>query len=333
MLKKITFVLLLCGAFTILPLTIHAADPKPVVIDSDMTTDDYMATLYLLNNPDFSVKAITVTGTGWAFCDAGVRAAQGLVALAKYADIPVSCWTDKPLLGDSPVPDDWRTTMASVDALKLPEGSAATDLNAVDLFTKTLQASSEKVTVLAIGPLTNIAQALTTTPALVDKIDMIYIMGGAVDAPGSGVSDENKSAEWNIYLDPLAARLVFESGAPITLVPLDATNDVPVTPEFLKTLEASQKTPESTLMYTVLSGSADSINGGTYFFWDPLAAAVLADPSLVTLTDRMVDVVDTPGADFGRTRPVGNGPHIWVATKPDGATFEQRLLDAWNAGS
>ncbi|MEO8397435.1 MAG: nucleoside hydrolase, partial [Chloroflexota bacterium] len=170
MFKKIPLLLLVCCAFMILPTTLPAAaaDPKPVVIDSDMTSDDYMATLYLLNNPDVSVKAITVTGTGWAFCDAGVRAAQGLVALAAYAsDVPVSCWTDKPLLGDSPVPDDWRTTMAGVDALKLPEGGAKTDLNAVDLFTKTIQDSPEKVTVLALGPLTNVAQALTTTPALV----------------------------------------------------------------------------------------------------------------------------------------------------------------------
>ena len=148
---------------------------------------------------------------------------------------------------------------------------------------------------------------------------------------GSGVSDDNKTAEWNIYLDPLAARLVFESGAPITLVPLDATNDAPVTPDFMKTLEANQTSPESKFLYAALSTSSDSIAAGTYFFWDPLAAAVLADPSLVTLTDRMVDVMDAPGPDFGRTKPVGNGPHIQVATKPDDATFEQHLLDAWNS--
>ncbi len=58
---------------------------------------------------------------------------------------------------------------------------------------------------------------------------------------------------------------------------------------------------------------------------------MLGDPSLVTLTERMVDVVDTPGADFGRTKPVGNGPQILVATQPDGAAFEQALLDAWNS--
>ena len=331
MLKRLALLTLFGCLIGMIALPAAAQSPRPVVIDSDMTTDDFMATLYLLNDPDFSVKAITVTGTGWAFCDAGVRAALGMVALAEYAEVPTSCWTDKPLLGDSPVPDDWRTTVEGIDALGLPQGGAPSDMDAVALFTSTIQNSPEKVTVLALGPLTNVGQALEATPSLADNIEMIYIMGGAVDAPGSGVSDENQTAEWNIYLDPLGARLVFESGAPITLVPLDATNDVPVTPAFMDTLEANQSTPESQFVYTALSGSSDSIAAGGYYFWDPLAAVVLSDPSLVTLTDRMVDVVDTPGAEFGRTKPVGNGPHILVATKPDGATFEQMLLDTWNS--
>lgn len=155
-------------------------------------------------------------------------------------------------------------------------------------------------------------------------------MGGAVDVPGSGVSDENTTAEWNIYCDPHAARLVFESGAPITLVPLDATNDVPVTVEFMQKLEASQTTPEAQFVYKALSGNMGSIESGGYYFWDPLAAAVMVDESLVTLTPREVTVVDTPGADNGRTKPVGNGPEIRVATAPDGAAFEQLFIEGLN---
>jgi inosine-uridine nucleoside N-ribohydrolase len=309
-----------------------AQTPRPVIIDTDMTSDDWMATLYLLNNPDFSVKAITVTGTGWAFCDAGVRAALGLVALANYGDIPVSCWRDNPLLGgDNPVNPDYRTSMDSLKSLGLPEGGQPSDMNAVELFTSTVQASPDKVTVLAIGPLTNLAQAFNTTPALIDKIDMVYVMGGAVDVPGSAVSDTNTSAEWNIYCDPPAARMVFESGVPITLIALDASNDLPITMDFLSKLEADQTTPEAKFMAMVLKNSTGFIQSGGYYFWDPLAAAVLADPSLVTLTQRDVTVIDIPGADYGRTQPVGNGPRIMVATKPNGDVFEQRLLDTWNS--
>ena len=221
--------------------TVSAQDgPVPVVIDSDMTTDDWMATLFLLNDPDFAVKAITVAGTGFAYCDAGVQSALGILALADYGDVPVSCGSEKPLMGDNAPPAEWRTTTEVVDGLGLPKGGEPAAQDAVALFTSTIQDSPEPVTVLALGPLTNIAAALEATPELVEKIEMIYVMGGAVDVDGSMVTEANSAAEWNIYCDPHAARLVFESGAPITLVPLDATNEMPVTPEFVDQLDAEE---------------------------------------------------------------------------------------------
>ena len=76
--------------------TASAQNSVPVVIDSDMTSDDWMATLFLLNDPDFAVKAITVSGTGFAYCDAGVQSALGLLALADYGDVPVSSGRNRP---------------------------------------------------------------------------------------------------------------------------------------------------------------------------------------------------------------------------------------------
>ncbi len=311
-----------------------AANPKPLIIDTDMTSDDFMAITYLLNNPDFSVKAITVTGSGFSYCDAGVQVALGMLKLTNYADIPVSCWKDTPWLGgDNPVPSDWRTSLESIKSLNLPSGGNVSDMDAVALFTKTIQDAPDKINVLALGPLTNLAEAFSKTPTLVDKIERITIMGGAVDVAGSSVSDTNTAAEWNIYCDPPAARAVFESGAPITLVALDASNDVPVTPEFLSTLKANQKTDAAKFIATALSGSEKSINDGSYFFWDPLAAVVMADPKLVTHTERSVTVVDTEGPEYGRTKAVGNGSRIDVVTKPDSKVLEQQLLDAWNKGT
>jgi pyrimidine-specific ribonucleoside hydrolase len=129
---------------------------------------------------------------------------------------------------------------------------------------------------------------------LAENIEMVYVMGGAVDVEGSSVSEENAVAEWNIYCDPHAARIVFESGAPVTLVPLDATNEVPVTPEFVARLDAEQATPEAEFVAALLAANAESIAAGDYYFWDPLAAAVLGDPGLVTLTPRDVTVIDAP---------------------------------------
>src|SRR5512139_3908061 len=107
MFKRIVFLALLIICALGLTLPASAADARPVIIDTDMTTDDWMAILLTLKNPEFSVKAITVTGTGWAYCDAGVQAALGLLALTNYGDVPVSCWTEKPLLGDNAPPAEW----------------------------------------------------------------------------------------------------------------------------------------------------------------------------------------------------------------------------------
>lgn len=322
----------LCGAVGLAVTPTTAQEPMPVIIDADMALDDWLAILYVLNNPAFDVQAITVTGTGFAFCDAGVDIALGLLALTEYGDVPVSCWSETPLIGENGPPAEWKTTMEAAEALGLPDGGEPSELNAVDLFTSAVANAPALVTVLALGPLTNIAAAFEADPMLSDYVASIYVMGGAVDVPGSGVSDENSTAEWNIYCDPHAARLVFESGVPITLVPLDATNDAPVTPEFVAALEANQQTPEAEFVLTALGGISDSIASGGYSFWDPLTAAVMADPSIVTLTELYVSVVDIPGyAEDGRTKPVGNGPSIMVATAPDVATLEQMLIEGWNA--
>jgi inosine-uridine nucleoside N-ribohydrolase len=311
---------------------VSAQDPVPVVIDSDMIADDWMATLFLLNDPDVTVNAITVAGTGFADCDAGVEAALGLLALTDYGDVPVSCGAASPLVGNNAPPAEWRTTIETVDGLGLPDGGEPVEQDAVALFTAAIQNSPEPVTVLTLGPLTNVGAALEATPALVENIAMIYVMGGAVDVEGSSVSEENTAAEWNMYCDPHAARIVFESGAPITLVPLDATNEVPVRPEFVAQLDAEKSTPEAEFVAGLLANNAESIASGSYYFWDPLAAVVMSDPSLVTLTPRDVTVVDIPGApDDGRTKPVANGSEILVATAPDGNAVEASLIAGWNS--
>ena len=311
---------------------VSAQDPVPVVIDSDMISDDWMATLFLLNDPRFTVKAITVAGTGFADCDAGVQSALGLLALTNYGDVPVSCGAASPLMGDNTPPEEWRTTIEMVDELGLPEGGEPVEQDAVALFTSTIQDSPQPVTVLALGPLTNVGAALEATPGLVGNIAMIYAMGGAVDVNGSFVSEENSVAEWNIYCDPHAARIVFESGAPITLIPLDATNDVPVTPEFVARLNSEKTTNEAEFVAALLADEEELIASGNYYFWDPLAAVVMSDPSLVTLTPRDVTVIDIPGApDDGRTKPVANGSEILVATAPDGDALEASLIAAWNS--
>ncbi|NJC96702.1 MAG: nucleoside hydrolase [Anaerolineales bacterium] len=311
--------------------------PRPLIIDTDMAGDDWMAILYLLNRPDISIEAITVTGTGEAHCEPGIRNAMKLAALAGQPDIPVSCGRETPLQGDHAFPDAWRERVDALAGLTLPDTPASpSPQSAVDLITAAIQSSPDKMTILALGPLTNLAEALQTAPGLKDKIEMIYIMGGAVDVPGnvgySHAGIDNPFAEWNIYVDPHAAALVFRSGAPVTLVPLDATNHAPVTEAFVKRIKNDRQTPEARFVFDLLTRTEyhDFIRMGGYYFWDTLSAAILTDNSLADFETKMLIVVEEEGSDSGRTQVSGDGASIRVAVSADGERFEQLFLDTLN---
>jgi len=320
-------------------ITPHAAptvtaSPKPVVIDTDMGADDYMAILYLLQRTDISIKAITIAGTGMGHCTPGVQHALGLVALTGHAPIPVACGRATPLNGNHAFPDSWRMAADTVmnTGLTLPEGqNPVSGKTAVDLLASTIQLSPEKVTLLSLGPLTTIAELLQSNPAVAENIEMIYAMGGAVHVPGNvstGLID-NQVAEFNIYVDPSAANIVFKSGVPVTLVPLDATNQVKVTDDFYRKLQAGHLTPEATWIYELFTRAKGYIQANDYF-WDQLAAAVLTDESLVTFENDTLCVVEDEGPQSGQTKIQAGCPNIRVAVSANATRFEQAFLDTLN---
>ncbi|HEX8698979.1 MAG TPA: nucleoside hydrolase [Myxococcaceae bacterium] len=308
---------------------------KPVVIDTDMGTDDAMAILFTLRRPELEVKAITVTGAGLAHCEPGVRNALGLLALAQHENIPVACGRTTPLRGTHAFPEEWRQPADSLNGVPLPEpqGSASPS-TAVQVLTSVLEAAEEPVTVLALGNLTNLAEAFEARPSLTGRVEQIYVMGGAVTVGGNvgdspGVNPPNPHAEWNIYVDPYAAARVVER-APVTLVPLDATNQVPVTEAFVRKLEADRTMPEADFVYRLLASDPGYVSSGTYFFWDPLAAAALAVEGLVTFETRKVTVIEEEGASSGRTQESATGHTVRVGLSADSAKFEAALLDTLN---
>jgi len=321
-------------------ITPHAAPtapahPKPVMIDTDMGADDWMAILYLLQRTDISIQAITVAGTGMGHCDPGVQHALGLVALAASAPVPVACGRETPLIGNHAFPDSWRAAADTFmsTGLTLPEGrNPILGKTAVELLTLAIQSSPEKVTLLAIGPLTNIAELLQSAPSAAKNIEMIYVMGGAVHVPGnvglSGLID-NQAAEWNFYADPHAVNIVFESGVPITLVPLDATNQVKITEDFYRHLQAGHLTSEATWIFDLFTRERGYFQANDYF-WDQLAAAVLIDESLVTIKDDTLCVVEEEGPLSGQTQVVTGCPNIRVVVSANAVRFEQVFLDTLN---
>ena len=316
------------------PSLIQIQTPKPVIFDTDMAHEDMFSALFLLSHPNVDVRAITVSGTGEAHCGLGVSNALGLVAVSGHADIPVACGRETPLEGDHVFPAEWRQAADDAYGVEIPAGGEASDLSASDLIIDILQNSNEGITIVAVGPLTNIAEALQKAPEISTKIKEIYIMGGAVESKGnvgnSGVNIQNEYAEWNIYIDPVAANIVFKSGVPIVLIPLDATDDVPVTRNFYKALDKNRNTPTAKLVYELLTANLDFVDSGGFQFWDSLTASTFTDQSLVTFKELNLSVIEEEGPESGRTKQDADGAKIKVAVRADQNKFEQLFLTVLN---
>lgn len=318
------------------PIAPHAvaADAQPVVIDTDMAADDWLAILYLLGRSDVNVQAITVTGAGEAHCAAGARNALNLVALAGRPKIPVACGREAPLAGEHAFPTAWRERVDDLLGLTLPENSReVSGESAVALLARIIQGSPQKVHLITLGPLTNVAEALEAEPRLVTNLAMITVVGGAVKVAGnvgSSSNIENEAADWNFYVDPRAAAAVFASGAPITLAPVDATNYVPVTLAFYNRLEQDRTTSVAEFVYRVLGAQEEFVRLGSYYFWDPAAAAIATEEGLATFQAMPLLVVEEEGAESGRTLESERGTSVRVALTVDRKRFETLFLNAVN---
>lgn len=304
---------------------------NPVIVDGDFGPDDMMALLYLIQQPDLHIAAVTVTGTGLAHCPQGADNAAAVLAHLGREDTPVACGEQAPLEGENAFPEEWRQAADGLaDQLGLTPSKVGAGSDAVGLIVETISSSPEPVRLLALGPLTNLARALTVAPEIVDNIERLVIMGGAVDVPGSVPPD--MTAEWNIWVDPRAATEVLQSEIAITLVGLDATNDVPATRFFYETLEAHRESPAAELLYGYLTANQGILEGGTYFFWDPLAAVTLVHPDVVE-TERRPIVVASQGEDVGATVESDDGVELEVAVGADRRRFEEVFLTALNDGT
>ncbi len=278
---------------------------RAVIIDTDAGPDDLMAIAFLLSRPDIRVEAITIVN-GTAHVPAGGKNVLRLLALAGRDDIPVFLGRQTPLSGNREFPVEWRQTADELPGITLPEPNHPVDpRSAEDFLVKRLQDPVHPVQVLAIGPLTNLAEVFSRAPRAARLGRQLVIMGGAVRVSGN-LGDggffrtDNVSAEWNLFVDPAAAKIVFTSGAPIRLVPLDATQRVPIDVALFEQFEARASTPLAKFVTQVLATEREQIRQGFYFAWDPLAAVALANPAVVTFRPLSIEISDTPG-EVGRT--------------------------------
>jgi len=334
------FFFLLAALVFVYPARIDSQTrPRPplsarnVIIDTDAGSDDLMAISFLLSRPDVHVEAVTIAN-GMAHVPAGGRNVLRLLELAGRRDVPVFLGRETPLSGNVEFPAEWRSNSDELPGVTLPDATRqAEPRSAVEYLSKRLADVGHPVQVLALGPLTNLAEAFSRNPHAARAVRQIVIMGGAVHVSGNlgdgGVyKTNNTAAEWNIFVDPAAAKTVFGSGAPIRLVPLDATQRVPIDMALFEQFQIHASTPLAHFVAQVLATNRDFIRQGFYFAWDPLAAVALVNPSVATFRPMAIEISEAP-AEIGCTLEVKQRrANAQVAVDADALRFREIFMTA-----
>jgi len=276
------------------------AAPKKIIFDTDPGTDDAMALMLALNSPELDVRAITVV-------PGNVTAAQGLdnalrmVSLAKRCDIPVAAGAQHPLFQKLTTAEFWhgKNGLANIE---LPLSKCKVDPRfGPDLIIQLVHAAPHEITLVPVGPLTNIALAVEKDPSIIPLVKEVILMGGSIS--GGNV---NAAAEANIHNDPEAAQIVFQAGWPLTMVGLDVANKTLLSQKELEQL-GSTHGPINDFIYQVakflIELSAKYGFAGTAMY-DPLAVGVAIDSTLVRAPAMHVDI-ETRG-EFTRGETVAN---------------------------
>ena len=207
---------------------------RKIIIDTDPGQDDAVAICLALASPELEVLGITCVAGNVPLALTALNARK-VCELAGRADIRVFAGCDRPMARDL-VTAEYVHGKTGLDGIELPEPRMALDeQHAVDFLIETLRAEPEgAVTLCPLGPLTNIATAMERAPDIVPKIAEIVLMGGAYFEVGN----VTPAAEFNIYVDPQAADIVFKSGVPLVVMPLDVTHQVLTTRPRIETMRA-----------------------------------------------------------------------------------------------
>lgn len=260
----------------------------PVIIDCDPGHDDAIALVLALASPELDVKAVT-SSAGNQTPDKTLRNVLRMLTLLKRPDIPVAGGALKPLMRELIIADNVHGE-SGLDGPALPEpGFAAQSCTAVELMANILRDSVEPVTIVATGPQTNVALLLNSHPELHAKIERIVIMDGAMV-----LGNWQPAVEFNIYVDPEAAEIVFQSGLPVVMAGLDVTHKAQIHVEDIERFRRIGN-PISTIVAELLDFFLEYHKDEKWGFvgaplHDPCTIAWLLKPEMFTTVERWVGV-------------------------------------------
>ena len=285
---------------TFLATAFTQTTPRRVIIDTDPGTDDAMAIILALNSPELKVEALTVV-PGNVDGRQGLENALKIVSLAGRCDVTVAGGAQHPLNQKLITAQFWHGKNGLADVELPPSKCQADPRFGPDLIIEMIHKYPHEITLIPVGPLTNIALAVSKDPSIAGLVKDIVIMGGSIT--GGNV---NGAAEANIYNDPEAAQIVFNAGWMVTMVGSDVGERTLITRKYLAQLQSSHG-PQSDFIGKIadfyLTRSEKSGYSGAAMY-DPLAVGIALDPTLGTLKQVHVDV-ETKG-EYTRGETVAN---------------------------
>ena len=316
---------------------------KKIIIDCDVGVDDALALILAFHSPELEVKAVTGV-SGNVPLDAVMQNIQKVLSLIRPEKRPfIARGAESPLQGEShyahsvhgegglgnarlalrPGEEWWRTYRG----------------RAHDLIPAIAREYKKEITLIAIGPLTNLALGFQNDPEGMAQLRQLIIMGGALHIPGN----ITPYAEFNFFVDPLAAQTVLGAGCPITLVPLDITQQVFLTPPILEGRIRPLDNAFSRFVIEALSYDPQErkfIRGSPVaYLHDPLAVAVVIDPLLIRTESVAISVETRAGKTYGRIFEVSGEetsrpPEVEVGLQVDAEKildlFIHRLSGVWH---
>lgn len=307
---------------------------RKVYFNHDGGVDDLVSLYLLLKMEDVELVGVSVID-GDCYIQPAVSASRKIIekfGSEQDKKIKIAYSNSRAV---NPFPKDWRMHAFTVDALPIlneikPLTVEESKLKAHEDIIKVLKESNEKIDLVFVGPLTDLARALEIDSSIEEKIGKLYWMGGTFLENGNVEEPEHDgSAEWNVYWDPFAAKRVWDSNIKIELVALESTNMVPLTLE-VRDMWASQRKYEGIdfigQSYALVPPLTHFVTNSTYFLWDVLTTASFGKENLVKRKIVNSDVV-VEGPSQGKTIEVENGRPVDLVYHVDKDKFFEYITE------
>ena len=303
--KAILQIPIFCILLCFMGLALAQNQNIPIIFDTDFgmpPTDDALALMLAVQSPEIDILGIT-TVAGNNSLEQGTSDVLRMLEIIKRTDIPVFEGENLPLkhrVSEFAIKEygSWN----SDEAPSKPYGGFAKKkiekISAAKFIEQKVLANPEKITIVALGPLTNIAKAIQRNPHLPKKIKKIFIMGGAIASLPDGAGNITPNAEYNFWVDPEAAKIVLQSGASIELSPLNVSRKSALTKEWYEKM-VEFDSPTTELLKDSLGPRFRKNPNKIWLMYDQITVASIIDPNIVSSKNMYVDVNDNKGISYG----------------------------------